>query len=81
MRKRPVMRTVKGCSHLKILVATDPNDTEIWRCPRCQPTGMKLWRLPFFDLGKVFRDSKPGNQDDNPGFENAVRMMEDAPNE
>lgn len=66
------------CRHPMILIAVDPNDTEIWRCPQCQPTGMKPWRLPFFDLSKTFRDAKPGDNDDSPWHENAVRELEDA---
>ncbi len=72
----------KQCEHEKELICVDPGGVEIWRCRECQVTGEPAWTAPVFDLSKTFRYSFSRSSEDDPGFENMIRALEDfSPNE
>ncbi len=66
-----------ACDHEKELICVDPGGVEIRRCPLCQPVEVPAWTAPR--AGCLFPRKALDDHDgeDDPGFENAVRVLED----
>jgi hypothetical protein len=78
-RKRAVVRMVgRHCGHEKSLICVDPGGVEIRRCRVCDVVGQPEWEPPYYRRSALFRYRYVYDSEDDPGFENAARLIEDS---
>ncbi len=79
MREAPSAPRIRGrqCDHEKELVCVDPGGVEIRRCRECEETDEVPWQPPRVSI-LTSHYAGYGEDEDNPGFENAVRAIEDS---
>ncbi len=66
--------TAGNCHHKKRLICVDPGNVEIWRCPKCDVTGLSRWTPPR--AGNLFPGRGLNKDEQSPSFDNAVRILE-----